>query len=164
MDACHYHLSRARWLPSSSIAVINTWPAFGSSSLLDVGHSHPAPLGRALRDYGHYYPVHGEDVLDPTPFAAHSHSGLGPTPTLLIRHPCTRNKIVRYFEFLSNQRSHNCAQQKPEDKGFEPTGNQHEPKPCSDVPGHSSNAGNVCPYGSRLCDSRNASVVLPSIV
>ena len=93
--------------PPSWIAVINTCPAFGSPSLLDVGHSHPASLGRALRDYGHYYLVHGEDDLDPTPFAAHSHSGLGPTPTLLIRHPCTRNKIVRYFEFLSNQRSHN---------------------------------------------------------
>ena len=91
-------------LPPGSPSLI-LGPGFGSSSLLDVGHSHPAPLGRALRDYGHYYPVHGEDVLDPTPFAAHSHSGLGPTPTLLIRHPCARNKIVRYFEFLSNQRS-----------------------------------------------------------
>jgi hypothetical protein len=106
LDACHLTLVPRSEAPSLLDRVINTCPAFGSLSLLDFGHSHPVPLGRALRDYGHYHPVHGVDGLDPTLFAVHSHSGLGPTPTLLIRHPCARNQIVRYFEFLSNQRSH----------------------------------------------------------
>ena len=122
-DSCHCHTSRARLPPPFWIRAMNNRPALdcslphGSPSLTPAPCSVLPPfwisviftrptLGRALWDYGHRHPVHGVDGLDPTLFAVHSHSGLGSTPTLLIRHPCAHNKIVRYFEFLSNQRSH----------------------------------------------------------